>query len=129
METVGGHEQGGVWEFVAAPPQSASGVASMVGYRALEMPGGVHRDMPSSRLTFIVSLDDGVEAAETATGTDVQRCHQKLILKVLDVCGSGYVAQHDSEIESPQNAGRWWSRCCSDCCYACGGSRSLCRPG
>lgn len=37
----------------------------MVGYRALETPGEVHRGMPSSTLTFIVSLDDGVEAAET----------------------------------------------------------------
>jgi AraC-like DNA-binding protein len=54
------------WEFVTAPPRSAPGVASMVGYRALEMPGGVHRGMPSSTLTFIVSLDDGVEAAQTA---------------------------------------------------------------
>jgi AraC-like DNA-binding protein len=37
----------------------------MVGYRALEAPGEMHRGMPSSTLTFIVSLDDGVEAAET----------------------------------------------------------------
>jgi AraC-like DNA-binding protein len=37
----------------------------MVGYRALETPGELHRGMPSSTPTFIVSLDDGVEAAET----------------------------------------------------------------
>jgi hypothetical protein len=35
----------------------------MVGYRALEVSETVHRGMPSSMLTFIVSLDDGVEAA------------------------------------------------------------------
>ena len=38
----------------------------MVGYRALDVPDTVHRGMPSSTLTFIVSLDEGVEAAETA---------------------------------------------------------------
>jgi hypothetical protein len=38
----------------------------MVGYRALDNPGELHRGMPSSTLTFIVSLDDGVEAAESA---------------------------------------------------------------
>jgi AraC-like DNA-binding protein len=54
------------WEFVTAPPRSAPGIASMVGYRAMETPGELHRGMPSSSLTFIVSLDDGVEAAETA---------------------------------------------------------------
>ncbi len=53
------------WEFVVAPPRSAPGVTSMVGYRALEVPETVHRGMPSSMLTFIVSLDDGVEAAST----------------------------------------------------------------
>jgi AraC-like DNA-binding protein len=58
-------EQTRIWEFVTAPPWSAPGVASMVGYRALETPGELHRGMPSSTLTFIVSLDDGVEAAET----------------------------------------------------------------
>lgn len=54
------------WEFVVAPPRSAPGVASMVGYRALEVPETVHRGLPSSALTFIVSLDDGVEAASDA---------------------------------------------------------------
>lgn len=54
------------WEFVAAPTRDAPGVTSMVGYRALEVPESVHRGLPSSMLTFIVSLDDGVEAAPTA---------------------------------------------------------------
>jgi AraC-like DNA-binding protein len=54
------------WEFVTAPPRSAPGVTSMVGYRALETPGELHRGMPASTLTFIVSLDDGVEAAQSA---------------------------------------------------------------
>ncbi|MDQ2628078.1 AraC family transcriptional regulator [Mycolicibacter senuensis] len=38
----------------------------MVGYRALDVPDAVHRGMPSATLTFIVSLDDGVQAADTA---------------------------------------------------------------
>lgn len=38
----------------------------MVGYRVLETPDTVHRGMPSSTLVFIVSLDDGVQAAATA---------------------------------------------------------------
>ena len=54
------------WDFVVAPPRSAPGVTSMVGYRALDVPEAVHRGMPSSMLTFIVSLDDGVEAADSA---------------------------------------------------------------
>lgn len=53
------------WEFATAPPRSAPGVSSMVGYRALDVPDAVHRGLPSSSLTFIVSLDDGVEAADT----------------------------------------------------------------
>jgi AraC-like DNA-binding protein len=56
----------GVSEFAAAPPRIAPGVTSMVGYRAASSPGELHRGMPSSTLTFIVSLDDGVEAAESA---------------------------------------------------------------
>lgn len=60
-------QQAPQWEFVAAPARAAPGVVSMVGYRALDVPDTVHRGMPSSALTFIVSLDDGVEAAETAT--------------------------------------------------------------
>jgi AraC-like DNA-binding protein len=56
---------GRIWEFVTAPPRSAPGIASMVGYRALQSPDEAHRGMPSARLTFIVCLDDGLEAAET----------------------------------------------------------------
>jgi len=58
-------EQSHAWEFVVAPPHRAPGVMSMVGYRTLDVPDSVHFGMPSSMLTFIVSLDDGVEAAET----------------------------------------------------------------
>lgn len=54
------------WDFAVAPPRTAPGVTSMVGYRALDVPDTVHRGMPSSTVTFIVSLDEGVEAAETA---------------------------------------------------------------
>jgi AraC-like DNA-binding protein len=61
------------WEFVVAPPRSAPGVGSMVGYRALDVPDGVHRGLPSSSLTFIVSLDEGVEAAESADGLAAAR--------------------------------------------------------
>lgn len=53
------------WEYVLAPPRSAPGVMSMVGYRTLDVAEKVHRGMPSSTLTFIVSLDDGVESADT----------------------------------------------------------------
>ncbi|WP_067972438.1 helix-turn-helix domain-containing protein [Mycolicibacter icosiumassiliensis] len=45
----------------------------MVGYRALDVPEAVHRGMPSSTLTFIVSLDDGVEAADTAAALPTAR--------------------------------------------------------
>jgi AraC-like DNA-binding protein len=45
----------------------------MVGYRALDVPDGVHRGLPSSSLTFIVSLDDGVEAAETPGALTITR--------------------------------------------------------
>jgi AraC-like DNA-binding protein len=44
-------------------PARAPGVVSMTGYRTLDGADGVHLGMPSARLTFIVSLDDGVEAA------------------------------------------------------------------
>lgn len=54
-----------IWDFAMAPQHPAPGVAAMVGYRALDVPDGVHRGMPASTLTFIVSLDDGVEAADT----------------------------------------------------------------
>jgi AraC-like DNA-binding protein len=51
----------------------------MVGYRALTTPGEVHRGMPSSTLTFIVSLDDGVEAAETAEALPAARPNPLLL--------------------------------------------------
>jgi AraC-like DNA-binding protein len=59
-------EEDRTWEFAVAPLRIAPGVMSMVGYCALDSPNEFHRGMPSSTLTFIVSLDDGVEAAETA---------------------------------------------------------------
>lgn len=52
-------------DFAVAPAHIAPGVALMVGYRVREVPHGVHRGMPSSTLTFIVSLDEGVRAAES----------------------------------------------------------------
>src|SRR5690606_7750320 len=58
------HEE--LWDFAVAPPRTAPGVTSMVGYRALAEPAPDHLGLPSSRLTFIVSLDEGVEAAADA---------------------------------------------------------------
>lgn len=52
-------------EFVQAP-HSAPGVVSMLGYRAHGLPESVHRGLPSSKLTFILAFDDGVQAAATA---------------------------------------------------------------
>ncbi|MGP3968901.1 helix-turn-helix domain-containing protein [Streptomyces sp. 6N223] len=75
------------WEFVVAPPRSAPGVATMVGYRALDVPEAVHRGLPSSTLTFIVSLDEGVEAAETADGLGAARPNP-LVLGGLHVVAS-----------------------------------------
>ncbi|OBB95602.1 AraC family transcriptional regulator [Mycobacterium sp. 852002-40037_SCH5390672] len=45
----------------------------MVGYRALNVAEMVHRGMPSSTLTFIVSLDDGVESADTTDALTAAR--------------------------------------------------------
>lgn len=59
--------------FAAAPPRIAPGVESMVGYRVREVPNGVHRGMPSSTLTFIVSLDEGVRAAESLDALPASR--------------------------------------------------------
>jgi AraC-like DNA-binding protein len=84
-------EQPHTWEFIVAPPRGAPGVTSMVGYRALEVPAAVHRGMPSSMLTFIVSLDDGVEAADTLDGLPAARPNP-LILAGLHVRAS-YVLQ------------------------------------
>jgi AraC-like DNA-binding protein len=68
-----------VGEFTAAPPRTAPGVTSMVGYRSVSRPGELHRGMPSSTLTFIVSLDDGVEAAETAEALPAARPNPVLL--------------------------------------------------
>jgi AraC-like DNA-binding protein len=76
---VGADVHGRTWEFVTAPPRIAPGVASMVGYRALQTPGEMHRGMPSSTLTFIVSLDDGVQAAETPEALASARPHPVLL--------------------------------------------------
>jgi hypothetical protein len=62
-----------IWDITVAPPHSAPGVTSMVGFRALDVPETVHRGMPSSTLAFIVSLDDGLEAAETADALPAAR--------------------------------------------------------
>lgn len=53
------------WTFVAAPAGTAPGVVSMVGYRALASPPEIHRGLPSPTLTFIVSLDEGLRAANS----------------------------------------------------------------
>ncbi|EUA69080.1 bacterial regulatory helix-turn-helix s, AraC family protein [Mycobacteroides abscessus] len=45
----------------------------MVGYRARDIPDGIHLGMPSATLTFIVSLDDGVESADSAAALDDAR--------------------------------------------------------
>jgi AraC-like DNA-binding protein len=68
-----------VSDFTAAPPRIAPGVTSMVGYRSVSNPGELHRGMPSSTLTFIVSLDDGVEAAETAAALSAARPNPLLL--------------------------------------------------
>ncbi|MDT5147662.1 MAG: hypothetical protein QOC58_2307 [Mycobacterium sp.] len=66
-------EQVRVWEFVNAPAGCAQGVASIVGYRALQTPNEVHRGMPSAKLTFIVSRDDGVRAAASPEAVHAAR--------------------------------------------------------
>lgn len=76
-----------IWDFAVAPAQTAPGVTSMVGYRALGVPQTVHRGMPSSTLTFIVSLDDGVQAADAATTLAVTR-RSPVILGGLHVAAS-----------------------------------------
>ena len=72
-------EQDRAWDFAVAPPRIAPGVMSMVGYRALANPVELHRGMPSSTLTFIVSLDEGVEAAETAEALPAARPNPLLL--------------------------------------------------
>lgn len=60
-----GRERGRTWDFAVAAPDSAPGVAAMVGYRNRDVPESVHLGLPSASLTLILSLDDGVEAADT----------------------------------------------------------------
>jgi AraC-like DNA-binding protein len=79
VNAVTGGEQERVWDFAVAPPRIAPGVTSMVGYRALDNPGELHRGMPSSTLTFIVSLDDGVQAAESAEALPAARPNPLLL--------------------------------------------------
>ena len=54
------------WGFSVAPSFTVPGVNSVVGYRAIE---GVYRGLPSSRLTFIVSLNDGLRADDMPSET------------------------------------------------------------
>ncbi|SIO85162.1 Transcriptional regulator, AraC family [Nocardiopsis sp. JB363] len=61
------------WDFAMAAPHSAPGVASMVGYRGLDVPDAVHLGLPSASLTFILSLDEGVEAADTLDALSAAR--------------------------------------------------------
>lgn len=59
-------EQTPSWEMAAASCDRLPGVTAMVGYRTLDAADGTHLGMPSASLTFIVSADDGVEAAADA---------------------------------------------------------------
>lgn len=83
------------WHFAVAPPRSAPGVTSMVGYRALDVPERIHRGMPSSNLTFIVSLDDGLRAAESAESLPTAR-PAPVVLGGLHVQAS-HVSQHPGQ--------------------------------
>ena len=61
-----------VGEFAAAPPRAAPGVTSMVGYRSAA--GRVNCIVDAVvDADFIVSLDDGVQAAETAEALPAAR--------------------------------------------------------
>lgn len=62
-----------------AAPNSAPGVAAMVGYRGLDVPDTVHLGLPSASLTFILSLDEGVEAADTPEGVSAARPNPVLL--------------------------------------------------
>ncbi|MGP4113326.1 helix-turn-helix domain-containing protein [Streptomyces sp. 4N509B] len=72
----------GRWEFAVAAAASrgrAPGIVSMVGYRALDVPEHVHRGLPSPSLTFVLSLDEGVEATATAEALPAARPHPVLL--------------------------------------------------
>jgi AraC-like DNA-binding protein len=79
VDVVASDEQDRVWDFAVAPPRIAPGVTSMMGFRALDDPGELHRGMPTSTLTFIVSLDDGVQAAPTAEALAASRPNPLLL--------------------------------------------------
>lgn len=67
------------WEMATATCDRLPGVTSMVGYRTLDVPDGTHLGMPSASLTFIVSADEGVEAAADVTQLPLARA-QRVIL-------------------------------------------------
>ena len=81
MESVGDGDsgRGRAWDFAEAAPHSAPGVASMVGYRGLDVPDTLHLGLPSASLTFILSLDEGVEAADTPEGVPAARPNPVLL--------------------------------------------------
>lgn len=83
------------WDFATAPPRIAPGVTSMVGYRALDVPEAVHLGMPSSRLVFIVSLDDGLKSATSAESLSTAR-PTPVVLGGLHVQAS-HVSQHPGQ--------------------------------
>ncbi len=58
-----------------------------MGYRAVDVPDGTHLGMPSASLTFIVSADDGVEAAADVSQLPLAR-PQRVILSGLHVHAS-----------------------------------------
>lgn len=62
-----------IWDFTSAPPHRIPGISSMVGYRGFGVPEVLHRGLPSSRLTFILALDDGVETATTRDALELAR--------------------------------------------------------
>ncbi|MCG7308479.1 AraC family transcriptional regulator [Brachybacterium sp. ACRRE] len=61
---------GPAWDFANARTGRPPGIDAMVGYRALDVPEVVHRGLPASRLTFILALDAGVEAASGTAGPE-----------------------------------------------------------
>ncbi len=75
----GNSGRGRAWDFAEAAPHSAPGVASMVGYRGLDVPDTLHLGLPSASLTFILSLDEGVEAADTPEGVPAARPNPVLL--------------------------------------------------
>src|SRR5690349_4475761 len=62
-----------------APCGRLPGVRSMIGYRALDVPDRTHLGMPSANLTFIVSADDGVEAAPDVSRLPLARPQRVIV--------------------------------------------------